>query len=81
MADHAYLHTLRIMGPPPEAIRDEDEHLWEEIGRDRAEHDDDTAAIYRWLGGLLEDITDELNGYLPNGWYAKIDEVAREEKP
>lgn len=69
-----YLHTLRIMGPTPESIRDNDPDLWAEIERDRSAQDDDNDAVLRWLGDLLEDATDTLNGLLPNHWYAKVED-------
>lgn len=74
MADHDYIFRLRIRGEDVETIKAEDSELWEEIERDRESHDDDAAAVTRWLGDFLQDAENTLNVALPIGWYAKIEE-------
>lgn len=73
---HRHSYSLRVMGPAPADLKVDDGELWAEIERDREPHDDDLAAVQRWLGDLLEETADKLNALLPEGWYAKIEEGA-----
>lgn len=72
MADQPYLYSVRIMGETPKHIREDDPELWDEIERDREPQDTDTEAVQRWLGGLLDEMEDQLNSLLPLAWYCKV---------
>jgi hypothetical protein len=68
-----FLFRLRVEAPDyADLVPD----VLAEVSEARAPHDDDEGALSRWLSHPLGEALDDVNAWLPDGFYAKIEDPA-----